>query len=618
MLPANFQQMRELIEQKNWVVAFAAEDPMYRPLMQTLSFMDIQELVIAAKSIGRTDAVVPLYSSWIDVNGQTSPQVYAVWFNLGVELSTAGDVDNAITAYRNALVLKPDCYQASINLGLQLETKGLTDAAIDIWSQALQPDDARTMLLNHRGRVLENLKRLKEAEDLLFTSLLTKPDQSDVIHHWLYLRQKMCAWPVFGDPIPGMPKEELANRMGPLSLLALVDDLAFQDRFVVEWLDRKAPPAQPRLSPEDGYAHQRLRIGYMSSDYCNHPISFLMAELFERHDRSKFDVYGYCCSPEDGSDTRRRVIAGFDHFTRIGGLDDRHLAHKIREDEIDILVDLNGLTANTRMFALRWRPAPVQVTYLGYIGPIPLPELDYILCDDFAIPPDQAKSYRPTPLYIPGLYQVNDTKLPVNPIPPRAAARLPEDRFVFCCFSNNYKITEEIFEAWMTILERVDNAVMWLLADNVWAHDNMVSRAKAHGIDPARLIFTDRVPPPEYLARLALADLFLDTFPYNAGTTASDALRMGLPVVTLMGKTFAARMAGDLLHSIGLEWGITTSLDDYVEKAVEAATNPVKYREIRQAVGGDAWRRTVGNIEVFMPRLEEVYQRIAKRPVTPA
>ena len=614
MLPSNPQQMRDLLETKNWVVSFAAEDPLYRPLMQTLSFVEIQELTGAAKAAGRTDAVVPLYSSWIDVNGQNSPQVYAVWFNLGVELSSSGDIDNAITSYRNALVLKPDCYPAAINLGLQLESKGQIDSAIETWAQALQPDDARTMLLNHRGRVLENLKRFKEAESLLFTSLLTNPDQSDVIHHWLYLRQKMCAWPVFGPPIPGMPHEELVNRMGPLSLLALVDDLAFQDRFVAEWLRRKAPPSMPRLSPEQGYAHQRLRIGYMSSDYCNHPISFLMAELFERHDRSKFDIYGYCCSPEDGSDTRKRIIAGFDHFTRIGGLSDEQLAHKVREDEIDILVDLNGLTAGTRFFCLRWRPAPVQVTYLGYIGPIPMPELDYILCDDFAIPPEQAAAYHPAPLYIPGLYQVNDTKLPVSPIPPRAAARLPEDRFVFCCFSNNYKITEDIFDAWMSILKRADNAVLWLLADNSWAHDNMVERAKLRGIDPERLIFTDRVPPPEYLARLALADLFLDTFPYNAGTTASDALRMGLPVLTLMGKTFASRMAGDLLRTIGLDWGITTSIADYMEKAVEAAGNPAKYREIRKRVSGDAWRKTIGNIEAFMPRLEGVYQQIAKRP----
>ena len=500
------------------------------------------------------------------------------------------------------------------HLGLQLEAQGQIDPALDTWAQYLQPDEARTLLLNHRGRVLENLKRFKEAEALLYTSLLTNPDQSDVIHHWLYLRQKMCAWPVYGDPIPGMPREELANRMGPLSLLALVDDLAFQDRFVDKWLTRKAPPAPPRLSPESGYAHDRLRIAYLSSDYCNHPISFLMAELFERHDRSRFEVHGYCCSPEDGSDTRRRIIAAFDRFTRVDAMSDEQLAHAIRQDEIDILIDLNGLTANTRIFALRWRPAPVQLTYLGYIGPIPLPELDYILCDEFAIPPEQAQHYRPTPLYIPGLYQVNDTKLPVNTIPSRAAARLPEDRFVFCCFSNNYKITEEIFEAWMSILMRVDNAVLWLLADNTWAHDNMVNRAKSHGIDPARLIFTDRVPPPEYLARLALADLFLDTFPYNAGTTASDALRMGLPVVTLMGKTFAARMAGDLLRTIGLEWGITTTLADYVERAVEAATNPAKYREIRQAVSGDAWRRTIGNIEAFVPRLEGVYQQVAKRP----
>ena len=541
--------------------------------------------------------------------------MYAGWFNLGVELSSGGDGDNAILAYKNALVLQADCFQAAVNLGLQYEAKGDVTTAMEIWARSLQSDEARTTLLNHQGRVLENLKRYEEAERMLYASLLTNPRQPDVIHHWVYLRQKMCCWPVYGPGVPGLTAREIDHDMGPLSLLALIDDQEVQNRYVEEWLARKALPSQPRLSPEEGYAHERLRIGYMSSDYCAHPVSFLMAELFERHDRSKFEVYGYCASPEDGSDTRRRVVAAFDHFTRIVSMSDEQIAHQIRADEIDILIDLNGLTANTRMFSLRWRPAPVQVTYLGYIGPIPMPELDYIICDEFTIPRDREAIYRPAPLYLPGLYQVNDSKLPVNPTPPRAAAGLPDGKFVFCCFSNNYKITEEVFDAWMTILKRTGDSVLWLLADNQWAHRNMLGRAALHGVDPGRLIFTERVSPPDYLARLALADLFLDTFPYNAGTTASDALRMGLPVVTYSGQTFAARMAGSLLKAIGLEWGVTGSLAEYVEKAVAAATDPALYRGIRATVAGDAWRRTIGNVEEFIPRLEAAYLQISKRPM---
>ncbi len=608
------QLLHDILEQRGWVVVHALQDEAFVNGMTNIYFSSLQELVAIAKNIGRGDAAVPLYSQWITLNKSNTPLLFAAWFNLGVELNGVGDNANALIAYKNALVLRPDCYQAAVNLGLQFEGQGNIPGALDIWGQALQANDARTTLLNHMGRVQENLKRYDEAEQALFSSLLTNPKQPDVIHHWVYLRQKMCMWPVFGCGVPGLSTDDLNHDMGPLSLLALIDDPATQDRYVSDWLDRKGIVSHPRLSPVEGYAHDRLRVAYMSSDYCNHPISFLMAELFERHDRAKFEVYGYCCSPEDGSDTRRRVIAAFDHFTRINAMSDEQLAHRIRADEIDILIDLNGLTANTRMFSLTWRPAPVQLTYLGYIGPIPLPEMDYVICDEFTVPSNSPVPYRPTPLRLPGLYQVNDTKLPVNPTTPRSAAGLPDDKFVFCCFSNNYKITEEIFDTWMTILERVDNSVMWLLADNVWAHQNMRARATAHGLDPNRLIFTERVSPPDYLGRLALADLFLDTFPYNAGTTASDALRMGLPVVTLSGKTFAARMAGSLLNAIGLDWGVTGSLSEYIDKAVEAATNPDKYREIRAVVSGDAWRRTIGNIEEFMPKLEKAYQEIAVRP----
>ena len=609
------QILYNFLEEKSWIVALAVEDEAFRHLMMNLSFVGLQELVGIAKKIDRPDAVIPLYSQWLEINKGQSNHLFAAWFNLGVELSAGGDIENALTSYKNALVLQADCYQAAVNLGLQLEAKGDIGAALETWNKALQPDEARTTLLNHRGRLLENLKLYDEAERALFASLLTNPKQPDVIHHWVYLRQKMCCWPLYGATgVPGLSTEQLNHDMGPLSLLALIDDLQVQDRYVEEWLARKALPSQPRLSPEEGYAHERLRVGYVSSDYCAHPVSFLMAELFERHDRTKFEVYGYCCSPEDGSDTRARVIAAFDHFTRVGALSDEQLAQRIRADEIDILIDLNGLTAGTRMFALRWRPAPVQLTYLGYIGPIPMPELDYIICDEFTIPKERGDRYRPTPLYLPGLYQVNDSKLPVGPTPPRAAAGLPDDKFVFCCFSNNYKITEEIFNAWMTILKRVDNSVLWLLADNKWAHENMLARAQRYGVAADRLIFTERVSPPDYLGRLALADLFLDTFPYNAGTTASDALRMGLPVVTYSGQTFAARMAGSLLHAIGLSWGVTYSLDDYIEKAVAVGSNPALYQDIRSVVSGDAWRRTIGNIEEFMPKLEAVYQQIAKRP----
>ena len=303
-------------------------------------------------------------------------------------------------------------------------------------------------------------------------------------------------------------------------------------------------------------------------------MSYLIAELFERHDRSRFEIHGYCTSPEDGSEIRKRVIAAFDHFTVIKNMTDEAAARAIRADEIDILIDLNGLTTGTRLGILRWRPAPVQATYLGFIGPVPMPELDFLLCDEFVIPPAYAALYQPQPLYVAPNYQANDRKRVIGEPVSRASAGLPDDRFVFCCFSNHYKITEAMFGAWMDILHRVPNAVLWLVSDNSWSRDNLRMRATIAGIDPARILISDRVDPAEYMARLALPDLFLDTSPYNAGTIASDAIRMGLPMVTLSGELFASRMAGRLLQAIGATLGITKTLDAYVDTAVALATRP--------------------------------------------
>jgi predicted O-linked N-acetylglucosamine transferase (SPINDLY family) len=349
-----------------------------------------------------------------------------------------------------------------------------------------------------------------------------------------------------------------------------------------------------------------------------HPITYLVTELFETHDRERFTVYGYCSTKDDGSKERARVIAAFDRFTSIAALSDEAAARAIRADEIDILVDLNGLTLGNRLHILRWRPAPVQITYLGYNGPMPMDELDHILADPFVIPPDVAARYSPRSLMLPRCFQANDTKLAVAPAGTRAEAGLPEDMFVFCCFSNNYKITEAMFEAWMQILDRAEGSVLWLYADNAMARANLEARAAARGIGRDRLIFAPRAEPATYRGRLALADLFLDTYPYNAGTTASDALRVGLPIVTLCGESFIARMAGSLLNAIGLEEGIVATLDAYVERAVTLATDAALYGVVRRKASPEAWARTLGNTPAFTRDIEALYQSIARRSDAPA
>ncbi|MEA2737960.1 MAG: hypothetical protein QOH05_1267, partial [Acetobacteraceae bacterium] len=542
------------------------------------------DAILSAVERGRPDIREPieiaLYVRWIAANG-TSPVLYAAWFNIGVLFAQVGNHTNAAIAYRNALTLRPDTYGAAINLGLLMEATGQTEQALAIWKSAAQPNDARIALQIQQGRLLEKLGRFEEAEKILRQVLMTDPAQADVIHHWVHIRQKSCQWPVAPTDIPGISAAELVQRSGPLGILALTDDIDLQSAAATAWLLRKTAPGQRRLAPSAPYPHQRIRIGYLSSDFCSHAMSYLITELFERHDRNRFEVFGYCSSEEDGTALRRRVLAAFDHYRIVRTLSDELAAETIRGDEIDILIDLNGITDGSRLPVLRWRPAPIQASYLGFIGPIPMPELDYLLCDKIVIPPEHEAKYQPKPLPIARIYQANDSKRTIGRPLSRTEAGLPEDSFVLCCFSRHYKITEEMFAAWMSVLRRADRAVLWLAKDNAYSEANLLAAARRADIAEERLIFSERADPDLYLSRLGIADLFLDTFPYNAGTVASDAIRMRLPLVTLCGQAFASRMATSLLYAMGAPQGITSSLASYVDMAVKFANDPVIYAQYK-------------------------------------
>jgi predicted O-linked N-acetylglucosamine transferase (SPINDLY family) len=239
---------------------------------------------------------------------------------------------------------------------------------------------------------------------------------------------------VAASTVPAIPALDLVRNSGPLSILALTDDIELQRNAAAAWIARKTEPAPIRLAPEKPWLHERIRIGYISSDFCNHAMSFLITELFERHDRRRFEVFGYCSSHDDGSQLRKRVLAAFDHYRLIRTLSDEQAAKIICDDEIDVLIELNGITEGSRLAVLRWRPAPIQATYLGFVGPVPLPELDYLLCDNVVIPPEHEGSYQPVPLPIAQIYQANDSKRTTGRQMCRSEEGLPEDKFVFCCF----------------------------------------------------------------------------------------------------------------------------------------------------------------------------------------
>jgi len=552
-----------------------------------LPFGELIDTATQLEASGSGPLTAVLYQTWLDHTD--SPYSYAVLFNLGVTLSNLNDFAGAEAAYRKALQILPGFVQPYLNLGTLYERMGRLEEALSQWKwvvdnvPAAGPENRAFVLmaLNHLGRVLEGVKRFDEALGYLTRSLTIDPQQTDAMHHWVHLRQKQCIWPIYAG-LPGVSPEWMRECTSALAMLSVSDDPAQQLRAAHRFVEKKVATGLPLITPKSAYGHARIRVAYVSSDFCLHPVSMLTAELFELHNRDEFEIYGYCWSPEDGSAMRQRVIAAMDHFVRIHQMTDEAAAALMRSDEIDILVDLQGQTSGARANMLAYRPAPIQITYLGLPATTGLPSIDYVIADRFLIPPDTAQFYSEKPLYMPDVYQVSDRKRLVGPKPDRASCGLPETGFVFCSLNNNYKYTPEVFDVWMNIMRRTPGSVLWLLSDNPWAENNLRNEALRRGIDGQRLLFAPRVSPENYLARYACADLFLDTFPFNAGTTANDALWMGLPVLTYCGKSFAARMAGALLTAARMDELIAYNLHDYEEKAVSIAHNPDDQRRLRE------------------------------------
>lgn len=560
-----------------------------------------------------------LYYAWLQRTPIGIHHAFA-WFNLGVLLFAEGDMVGAEKAYQKALSIKPDLVHARFNLGMVCEKKGLLDEAIAQWQQVQvdanpeHPQQRPILItaLNNQARVQEQRKQFADAMAALNRSLELDPNQPDVMHHWVFIKAKQCEWPVY-DPPKGVSVEQLRENTSALALLSLSDDPQSQLDAAVRYVQRKIPENLPRLAPTQGYqGHQKIRIAYCSSDFCLHPVSMLTVELIELHDREKFEVYGFCWSPNDGSALRQRVVKAFDHYIPIGHLDEEASAQLIRDHEIDILIDLQGQTAGARMRMLSLRPAPIQITYLGLPATTGMPCIDYVIADRFLIPEEYANFYSEKPLYLPDVYQSSDRKRLSAPVPKRKDCGLPARSFVFCSFNNNYKYTPEVFKVWMNVLHRVPGSVLWLLADNPWAQANLQREAKAHGIDPKRLVFAERVLPDQYLARYAIADLFLDTFPFNAGTTANDALWMGLPLLTLSGRTFASRMAGALLTAAGIPELITYDLQAYEELAVQLASDKKLLKSLRKKLAVAKEGSPLFNSENFTRNLEQEYKGLVE------
>lgn len=581
--------------------------------------MPLGELLQQAERLsagGHAEASAALYEQWID--STESPHRHVACFNWGTVLGALRKPVQAEAAYRQALTLMPAFGQARVNLAHQLEQQGRHDEALAEWKTVYEAGAAGTDALalqlhaiNNSARLLETLRRFDEAEALMRRSLALQPEQPDVLQHYVHVRQKQCAWPVYDTP-GEVTANQLLTATSPLAMLSASDDPALQLMSAQRFVMHKVPkaPAEP-LHRQGPRREGKVRIGYLSGDLHMHAVGLLTAELFGLHDRSRFEVTGFCWSTEDGSALRQRIVAGLDHLVPLAGVDDSTAARLIAQRGIDVLVDLQGLTSGARPGILVQRPAPVQVSWLGLPGTSAIPGVDHIVADRYVMPPELLPYCTERPVYLPHCYQVSDRQREVGPKPSRADYQLPQDAFVYCSFNNNFKFSPELFRAWMRTLQAVPNSVLWLLADNAWAQEHMLREADAHGVARERLVFAPRVAPPQYLARFQLADLFLDTFPYNAGTTANDVLWMGTPLLTLSGRSYISRMAGSLLTAVGLPDLITTTLADYEQRAVQLGREPARIASYKRYLAEHGRGSALFDTPRFTRELEDAFERLA-------
>jgi predicted O-linked N-acetylglucosamine transferase (SPINDLY family) len=399
-----------------------------------------------------------------------------------------------------------------------------------------------------------------------------------------------------------------------LPVLALPLSLEDQRKVAEIWCSSKYPNNPSLGSIPKLTRRSKIRIGYFSADFHNHATTYLMAELFERHDKDKFELIAFSFGPNIKDEMRQRVINAFDQFINVTAMSDKAIAQLSRELGIDIAIDLKGLTTDARLGIFSYKAAPIQVSYLGYPGTLSVDYIDYLIADKILVPRGSQKYYSEKIIYLPYSYQVNDRQRVIAPTQfTKQELCLPQESFVFCCFNNNYKITPDVFDTWVRILKAVDGSVLWLLADNPLAAMNLKKEAVQRGLDPNRLVFADRMDLTEHLARHKVADLFLDTLPYNAHTTASDALWAGLPVLTCLGESFSSRVAASLLNAIELPELVTETQTDYEELAIELAKNPAKLKDIKEKLSRNRLNSPLFDTTLFTRNIEAAYTHMYER-----
>ena len=562
-------------------------------------------LGLAFKELGRFEEAIESYGRALRI----APGDFEAHSNLGMIYRAQGRRDEAIASLERALSINPGHVDALLHLGAACQEHNRLEEAVGHFTRAIALDPQSANARHNLGAALQGLSRHDEAIASFREALRLDPLHKYTPGALLWSELLTCRWEALASRIAdlktGVRKGEAVT--DPFGLITVSEDPEEQLLSAERFYEDRVNTGLTRLWNDERYRHEKIRVAYVSGDFREHAVAYCIAELLERHDRSRFEVIGVSLGVDDGSAIRSRLVSGFDRFLNLRSAGDRDVAKRLRDEEVDIAVDLMGYTKNSRPGVLAHRPSPIQVGYFGYTAGADF--LDYILADRFVLPEEHQGFYSERIVYLPDSYQANDSKREIaEHTPSRAAVGLPEDGFVYCCFNNSYKILPTMFDVWMRLLTEVPGSVLWILEDNAAAAENLRREARTRGVDPGRLVFAPRVGAAEYRARCRLADLCLDTLPYNGHGTTSDMLWAGLPVLTCAGTAFAGRVAGSLLHAVGLPELVTASLEEYQALAVKLARGDRLLGELRARLQRNRASAALFDTDRFRRHIESAYR----------
>jgi len=547
---------------------------------------------------------------------RVEPNNAAILTNQGATLNELKRYKEALDAHERSIGINPLIPVSWLNLGVVLQNLKRFDKALAADEQALKilPNYAEALI--NKGSVLTELKRYEEALNTFTHLLKITPNEKGILAQIMHLKMRLCEWSNYEEYylnlLEACTKGE--DTCQPFISFSLFEESALQKSLAEAWSRKNTSSDSTLPKFSGGKRTGRIRIGYYSPDFKNHPVSYLIAELIELHDRNRFEVIGFSFGSDDLNLMQDRLRNSFDQFIDVKNRSDIEIASLSREMGIDIAIDLCGHTHESRSGIFSHRAAPIQLSYLGHPGTMGSRYIDYIIADPILIPTSNAAHYTEKLIHLPHSFQINDRK--------RAIAThklskkdfgLPESGTVYCCFNNNFKITPNVFRSWMKILAAVDNSVLWLLKDTPAVVENLSKECVKVGVDPARIIFAERIPAELYLARYRLADLFLDTCPFNGGATASDALWAGLPIITKLGDAYAGRMASSLLQAIGLPELVTSTEKEYIELAQALGRDPSRLASIKAKLAHNKLSAPLFNTPLNVKYIETAFEKTMER-----